>query len=101
MLELGLGMRLTTAIFQDAMNTNIKFTVPRDGEPCKQHRSDQEEEEEDDDELDQSDSGFLSRIEGVRDRLRVYALTLSAESEVPCSNGTYCSKEGECRPVHG
>ena len=78
--------------------------MPRDGESCEQrrHHSDEENQDGDDGEkLDDSDSAFYTRIEGVRDRLRVYALQFSAESEVTCSNGTYCSEEGECRPIQG
>ena len=74
--------------------------MPQDGESCERHHSDQEDDD-DDDELDESDSDFFTRIEGVRDRLRVYALPFSAELEIPCSNGTYCSEEGECRPIEG
>ena len=78
--------------------------MPGDGESCerRRHHSDEEDQDEDDsEELDDSDSAFYTRIEGVRDRLRVYALQFSAESEVPCSNGTYCSEEGECRLIQG
>lgn len=78
--------------------------MPSDGESCERRRHHSDEEDQDDDdgeELDDSDSDFYTRIEGVRDRLRVYALQFSAELEVPCSNGTYCSEEGECRPIRG
>ena len=78
--------------------------MPGDGESCERGRRHSDEEDQDDDdgeELDDSDSAFYTRIEGVRDRLRVYALQFSAELEVPCSNGTYCSEGGECRPIRG
>lgn len=80
--------------------------MPHDGESCERHRSNREDQDEvddgdDDDELDESDSDFFTRIEGVSDRLRVYALPFSAETEVPCSNGTYCSDEGRCIPIQG
>ena len=86
------------------LNINFfKFTVPGNGESCERHRSSQEDQDgDDDDELDESDLDFFTRIEGVRDRLRVYALPFSAESEVPCSNGTYCSDDqGQCLPIQG
>ena len=76
--------------------------MPSDGESCERSRSNQEDQDEDNsEELDDSDSAFFTRIEGVRDRLRVYALPFSAESDIPCSNGTYCTEEGECRPIQG
>jgi hypothetical protein len=85
-----------------AMIVMYKFTVPSDGESCERGQSNQEDQDGDgSEELDDSDSAFYTRLEGVRDRLRVYALQFSAESEVPCSNGTYCSEEGECRPIQG
>ena len=67
--------------------------MPSDGESCErhQHHSNEKDQDDDEEELDDSDSAF----EGVRDRLRVYELQL----EIPCSNGTYCSEEGECRPI--
>lgn len=80
-----------------------KLTVPVDGESCERNRFSEEEADDDesDRELDESDSGFFNRVGGASDRLRIFALPRSAESHVPCSNGTYCSEEGECRPIIG
>lgn len=76
--------------------------MPSDGESCERRHSNQEDQDDDDsEELDDSDSDFFTRIEGARDRLRAFALPFSAELEVPCSNGTYCSEEGECQPIQG
>ena len=76
--------------------------MPSDGDSCERRRSNQEDQDGDDsEELDDSDSAFFTRIVGIRERLHDYALRFSAESDIPCSNGTYCSEEGECRPIRG
>ena len=77
--------------------------MPRDGDPCERRRSDQGDQDDDDndEELDDSDLDFFTRIEGATERLRTFSLRFSAETGVPCSNGSYCSEQGQCLRIEG
>lgn len=87
--------------------------MPSTGEPCEhehvRHRitaaaavgGGSEDNEETEEELDENDFDTLSHIEGALDRLRVFALSVSGQLEVPCRAGAHCSGEGRCVQVSG
>ena len=74
----------------------LSITAPRDGEKCERRADGGYEAGEE--ELEDSDFYF---IEGILDRLRIFDLQFSAETELPCSDGSYCSNESICRPIDG
>lgn len=84
------------------------YTVPGDGDACDRVDSavvDEDGEDEDEEEEEEPDirrRGFLSRIEGAVDRLRVFALRSVSEMAVPCLEGSICSRQlGQCVEVSG
>lgn len=52
-------------------------------------------------ELDENDFDAFSHIEGVIDRLRIFALQIISELKVPCTGGSLCSDEGKCTEIPG
>ena len=76
------------------------ITVPHVGDSCERRHADQEDEDDDNDVEELDDSGF-THIEGASERHRAFTLQYSAETEVPCLNGSYCSNQGQCLPIEG
>ena len=52
-------------------------------------------------ELDENDHDFFSHTERAVERLLVFSLQISAEIELPCSDGYRCSSEGQCVEASG
>ena len=78
---------------------------PGDGETCEREDprdlSDGDDDDDDDEFSDDDDVDFFMRIEGADDRLRAGELQISAEIDLPCSDGHRCSDTGLCVPITG